>query len=61
MLVNIRVALLRHPHTPQDRVSALVPGLPRRDIEDLLELSRLPEYVRNVLCAELASRKNSNG
>ena len=59
-LVNIRVALLRHPHTPPDRVPALVPGLPRREIEDLLELSRLPENVRAHLREELTLRKNSD-
>jgi hypothetical protein len=59
-LVNIRVALLRHPHTPPDRVPALVPGLPRRDIEDLLELSRLPESVRDQLREELTLRKSSD-
>jgi hypothetical protein len=56
-LVNIRVALLRHPHTPPDRMPELVPGLPRRDIEDLLRLSRLPEYVRAHLREELTERK----
>jgi hypothetical protein len=59
-LVNIRVALLRHPHTPPDRVPALVPGLPQREIEDLLELSQLPEYVRAHLRQELTRRKNSD-
>ena len=59
-LVNIRVALLRHPHTPPDRVPALVPGLPRREIEDLLELSRLPEHVRAHLREELTLRKSGN-
>ena len=59
-LVNIRVALLRHPHAPPDRVPALVLGLPRRDIEDLLKLSRLPEHVRAHLREELAQRKTSN-
>ena len=59
-LVNIRVALLRHPHAPPDRVPALVLGLPRRDIEDLLKLSRLPEHVRARLREELAQRKTSN-
>jgi hypothetical protein len=59
-LVNIRVALLRHPHAPPDRVPALVSGLPRREIEDLLELSRLPEYVRAHLREELAQRKTSD-
>jgi hypothetical protein len=56
-LVNVRVALLRHPHAPADRLSALVPGLPRRDLEDLLELSRLPEAVRLHLREELKERK----
>jgi hypothetical protein len=59
-LVNIRVALLRHPHTTQDRVPSLVTGLPRRDIEDLLELSRLSEQVRAHLREELTLRKNSD-
>ena len=57
MLVNIRVALLRHQHLAPDRVPALVPGLPRREIETLLELSRLPEYVRAQLREELTHRK----
>src|SRR5258708_2111724 len=59
-LANIRVALLRHPHAPPDRVPTLVPGLPRREIEDLLELTRLPEHVRAHLREELAQRKTSN-
>jgi hypothetical protein len=57
-LVNIRVALLRHPHAPVELVRALVPGLPRREIQDLLELSRLPEYVRAPLREELTRGKN---
>jgi hypothetical protein len=55
-LVNLRVALLRHPHTPPECVPALVPGLPRREIEDLLELSRLPEQVRALLREELTHK-----
>jgi hypothetical protein len=56
-LANIRVALLRHPQTPPERVPDLVPGLPRREIEDLLELSRLPEHVCALLREELARSK----
>ncbi len=55
-LVNIRVALLRHPHTPAEFAPALVPGLPRREIEDLIELSRLSEHVRALLREELAHK-----
>jgi hypothetical protein len=53
-LVNIRIALLRHPNMPQAAAPALVRGLPRREIEDLLELSVLPEHVRASLREELA-------
>jgi hypothetical protein len=57
-LVNIRVALLRHPHAPADCVPALTAGLPPREIEDLLELARLSENVREHLLTELARTKD---
>ena len=56
-LANIRVALLRHPRVPPDRVPALVHGLPRREIEDLLELSRISEHARSLLRKELSLRE----
>ena len=55
-LVNVRVALLRNPHTPAHRLPALAQGLPRRDVEDLLRLTRLRGEVSDVLRKELASR-----
>jgi len=58
-LVNIRVALLRHPRTPPDCVAELVLDLPRREMEDLLELSRLADHVRSLLCEELT--RNDKG
>jgi hypothetical protein len=57
-MLNIRVALLRHPQVPVDRVLSLSSGLPSRDIEDLMELTRLPEHVRDLLGEELAQRKS---
>jgi len=56
-LMNVRVALLRHPHAPIERVASFLPDLPRRDMEDLLKLSRLPGSVRARLCHELARRQ----
>jgi hypothetical protein len=56
-MVNIRVALLRHPHAPHDRVPTLVVGLPRREMEDLLALTRLSSHVRSHLRKELEARK----
>ncbi len=55
-LVNVRVALLRHPRVPPERVPALALGLPRREVEDLLRLARLQGYVRARLREELVNR-----
>ena len=57
--VNIRVALLGHPHAPVECVAGLVPGLPRREIEELLGHSRIPEKVRAHLRQELARRETA--
>jgi hypothetical protein len=56
-LMNVRIALLRHPRSPIERVLSFLPDLPRRDLEDLLELSRLPGNVRAHLRDELARRE----
>ena len=55
-LINVRVALLRHPRVPSERVPALVRGLPRREIDDLLRLTRVAGYVRAQLREELATK-----
>jgi len=56
-LVNIRVALLRHPHAPAELLPAFVPDLPRHEIKELLAQARLPEVLRIHLRHELARRK----
>jgi hypothetical protein len=56
-LMNVRIALLRHPHAPVDRVLSFLPDLARRDLEDLLQLSRLPGSMRANLRQELARRE----
>jgi hypothetical protein len=56
-LMNVRIALVRHPHSPLERVISFLPDLPLRDLEDLLKQSRLPENVRDRLRLEIASRK----
>jgi hypothetical protein len=55
-LLTVRVALLRHPHSPLDLVLPFLPDLPRRDIEDLLVLSHLPASAHAQLRGELARR-----
>ena len=56
-LMNVRIALLRHPHSPVERVLSFLPDLARRDLEDLLEVSRLPGSMRANLRQELARRE----
>jgi hypothetical protein len=56
-LMNVRIALLRHPQSPVERVLSFLPDLPRRDVEDLLKLPRLPGSVRTHLRQELARRE----
>jgi hypothetical protein len=56
-MVNIRVALLRHAHAPAEYAAVFATDLPRRDIEDLLGLSQLPEGVRAALREELERRE----
>ena len=57
-LVNVRVALLRHPRLPAGAAPELAAGLPRRDSEDLIGLSRLRENVRAALRRELGERQD---
>lgn len=56
-LVNIRVGLLRHQLLPAEAAPALASGLPRRDLEDLIGLSRLRENIRAILRKELAAKR----
>jgi hypothetical protein len=56
-LVNVRIALVRHPHSNPERVLAFLHDLPMRDLEDLLQQSRLPQTVVEHVRDEIASRK----
>jgi hypothetical protein len=55
--INVRVALLRHPHAPEDVVVAFVADLPLAQIEDLLGLARLTDNVRDCLRKEISRRE----
>jgi len=52
----VRLALVTHPRAPLDRVMALLPELPRRDLEDLAAVAHLPLSLRRYLRHELARR-----
>jgi hypothetical protein len=55
-LVNVRVAILRHPQVSAESALSLIPDLPRREIEDLLSEWRLLRFVRDRLREEMSRR-----
>ena len=56
--ITVRLALVRHPRAPLDRVLAFLPELTLGDLEDLLSLARLPANLRQYLQHELARRSH---
>lgn len=56
LLYNVRIALVRNPHTPLARVLAFLPDLTLRDLTDLSELTTLPPSLRQYLQHEIAVR-----
>lgn len=55
-LLNVRVALLRHPRSPESAFVNLA-DLPRRSIEELLGVSTLAGHIRRLLLDELGRRR----
>jgi hypothetical protein len=53
---NVRVALLRNPHTPIPVVLAFLPNLAMRDLKDLAELEGVSPHVRRYIQKELSRR-----
>jgi hypothetical protein len=55
-LLNVRVALVLHTHTPLESVLTFLRDLPRKAIQDLLETAQLPWKLHGVLRQELIRR-----
>jgi hypothetical protein len=53
---NVRVALIRNPHTPVPVVLALLPNLTLRDLKDLAALEGISPHVRRYIQKELSRR-----
>ena len=53
---NIRVALIRNPHTPVSVILAFLPNLTLRDLKDLVSLEGLSPHVRRYIQKELSRR-----
>jgi hypothetical protein len=54
---EIRIALLRHQHTPLARAVEFARSLPPPLLRDVLHTSRLPEKIKRYLRDELKNRK----
>jgi hypothetical protein len=53
---NVRVALIRNPHTPVPVVLAFLPNLTLRDLKDLAALEGVSPHVRRYIEKELSRR-----
>ncbi len=53
---NVRVALIRNPHTPIPVVLAFLPNLTLRDLKDLATLEGISLHVRRYIQKELSRR-----
>jgi hypothetical protein len=54
---EIRLALLRNPHTPLARAIEFVRRLPPAQLRDILHASRLPEKIKQYLRKDLQARR----
>ncbi|MGO9086297.1 MAG: hypothetical protein ACLQBK_13810 [Candidatus Sulfotelmatobacter sp.] len=57
---EIRLALLRNPHTPLARAIEFARRLPPAQLRDILHTSHLPEKVKAYLRKDLEARRASN-
>lgn len=53
---NVRVALIRNPHTPVPSVLAFLPSLTLRELKELATLEGVTPHVRKYIQRELARR-----
>jgi hypothetical protein len=53
---NVRVALVRHPHTPVPALLEFLPDLTLRDLQDVAWIEQLPAHSRKYVQQELVRR-----
>jgi hypothetical protein len=56
---RVRIALVRHQHTPLARVLAFLPDIALPDLRDLLQLSTVRADLRTYLAHEVARRSSA--
>jgi hypothetical protein len=58
---NVRMALVRNPHTPVPSVLAFLPNLTLRDLKEIAKLQNLAPHLRKYIGQELARRAEAAG
>ena len=58
---NVRMALVRNPHTPVPAVLAFLPNLTMRDLKEVAKLENLAPHLRKYIRQELARRTDEAG
>ncbi|MFY9752209.1 MAG: hypothetical protein WAJ92_06195, partial [Candidatus Acidiferrales bacterium] len=58
---NVRVALLRNPHTPVASLLKFLPNLTLRDLKDVARLENLAPHLKRYLQQELTRRMHAAG
>lgn len=53
---NVRIALVRNPHTPAASVMAFLPQLTLRDLKDIAKLDGLAPHLKRCMVQELSRR-----
>jgi hypothetical protein len=58
---NVRMALVRNPHTPVPSLLAFLPNLTLRDLKEIAKLENLAPHLRKYIQQELARRADAAG
>lgn len=58
---NVRIALVRNPHTPVPSVLAFLPNLTLRDLKEIARLDTLAPHLRKYIRQELERRAEATG
>jgi hypothetical protein len=58
MQYNVRIALLRNPHTPTPCILSFLPHLTVADLKDVAALQSVPPHTRNYIRLELERRRS---
>jgi hypothetical protein len=56
---NVRLALVKSPHTPPPLVLAFLRDLTLRDLQDVAQLESLPPYLYGYIASELVRRESA--